>query len=114
MNKIIIFFKIILISLPVKIYYYCTLKFITNKNFLLLSALILIAAASIDPLVHDHFTEESSEVACQFYNNELTNLLSSCSIDEKLYVSTIFVSEKQLIVLPQDQKNFQSRAPPKI
>jgi cytochrome c biogenesis factor len=90
------------------------LKIFSKTNFLLLSGLLLVATASLDPIVHDHFSEESSEITCQFYNNELTNLLSACSLDENFYVSNVLVSEKKIIVLPQDQKNFQSRAPPKI
>jgi hypothetical protein len=98
----------------VKKHYYALLKIFSKTNFLLLSGLLLVATASLDPIVHDHFSEESSEITCQFYNNELTNLLSACSLDENFYVSNVLVSEKKIIVLPQDQKNFQSRAPPKI
>lgn len=74
----------------------------------------MVASATADPITHDHFDEESFEVACQFYNNELISLSTTLLLDNKTYVDNVFNTQKRIILLPQDLKNFQSRAPPVI
>ncbi|MBV12756.1 MAG: hypothetical protein CMC52_01515 [Flavobacteriaceae bacterium] len=79
-----------------------------------MSGFILVASATVDPILHDHFDEESSEVACQFYSNELISLSTSLLMDNEAFVDNVFNTRKRIILLPQDLKNFQSRAPPVI
>ena len=74
----------------------------------------MVASATAEPILHDHFDEESSEVACQFYNNELNSLSTTLLLDNKAYVDNVFNTQKRIVLLPQDLKNFQSRAPPVI
>ena len=74
----------------------------------------MVASATADPILHDHFDEESSEIACQFCKNELISLSTTLLLDNKAYVDNVFNTQKRIVLLPQDLKNFQSRAPPVI